>query len=206
MPIFRSWAGSFDAGLHRCKVGRLSVAGERGCEIHSAAADHIGLRRKPLEAGADLGLRDYGVNALLSLRPEKSFGIRSKEFTQGYTPGQTGLDRWIDWDRGDFVGRAAAMAERNGNGPEQVIAMLEIADGDADASGFEPVWQNGTRVGLVTSCGYGHTAGRSYAMAMLNAGAAVVGTDLMVHVVGEERTAKGIAPSPYDPDGRAMRA
>ena len=33
----------------------------------------------------------------------------------------------------------------------------------------------------------------------------VVGTDLTVHVVGVARAAKVVAPSPYDPDGKAMR-
>jgi dimethylglycine dehydrogenase len=44
-----------------------------------------------------------------SLRLEKSFGIWSREFTQGYTAGQTGMDRWIDWEKPDFTGRDAAL-------------------------------------------------------------------------------------------------
>jgi dimethylglycine dehydrogenase len=198
--------GTFDIGLARCKVGRLSVSGELGYEIHCAAVEHIGLRRALLAAGADLGIREYGFNALLSLRLEKSFGIWSAEFTQGYTPAQTGMDRWIAWDKGDFLGRDAALAERGGNGPAQKIAMLELADGDSDASGFEPVWQNGDRVGFVTSGGYGHTLGKSLALAMIDSGMTEPGTALKVHVVGQERAATVITPSPYDPEGKAMRA
>ncbi|WP_420860241.1 aminomethyltransferase family protein [Marivivens marinus] len=195
--------GSFDIGLYRCKVGRLSVAGELGYEIHCNAADHIGLRRLLLEAGADQGIREYGFNALLSLRLEKSFGIWSAEFTQGYTAGQTGMDRWIDWDK-DFIGKDAALAERD-SPSAQVLVTLEVADGDADASGYEPVWQDGALVGFVTSGGYGHTLGKSLAMAMVDRSAAAVGTALAVHVVGVERAATVIAPSPYDPNGMAMR-
>lgn len=198
--------GTFDIGLYRCKVGRLSVAGELGFEIHCSAAEHIGLRRILLEAGADLGLREVGFNALLSLRLEKSFGIWSAEFTQGYTPAQTGMDRWIAWGKGDFIGKEAAQAERDSGGPSTHIVTLEIDAGDADASGFEPVWQNGTRVGFVTSGGYGHTTGKSLAMAMLDQSATTEGTELTVHIVGAERPAKVIAPSPYDPSGKAMRA
>ena len=197
---------TFDIGLYRCKVGRLSVAGELGYEIHCTAAEHIGLRRLLLDAGAGHGIREYGFNALLSLRLEKSFGIWSAEFTQGYTPGMTGLDRWIAWDKGDFIGRAAALAERDGNGPAQVLSTLEIEDGDADASGFEPVWQDGRRVGFVTSGGFGHTLGKSYALALLNRDCSAEGTQLRTHIVGAERCATVIAPSPYDPAGRAMRA
>ncbi len=198
--------GMFDIGLLRCKVGRLSVCGELGYEIHCTAAEHIALRRTLLEEGADLGIREVGFNALLSLRLEKSFGIWKAEFTQGYTPAQTGMDRWIAWDKGNFIGREPALRERDGNGPKQVLRTLEVDATDADASGFEPVWKDGTLVGFVTSGGYGHTVRKSLAMAMLDQDVAMEGTEVDVHIVGAQRKARVIPPSPYDPAGAAMRA
>ena len=197
--------GQFDIGLIRAKVARMSVAGELGYEINCRYGDHIKLRRMLLEAGADFGIREFGFNAMLSLRLEKSFGIWSAEFTQLYTAAQTGMDRWIAWDKGDFIGRDAAIAERDGNGPAQIEVTLEIDATDADASGYEPVWQDGKKVGFVTSGGYGHTVGKSLAIAMVNREVAEEGTDLQVHIVGVEKAAKVIAPSPYDPTGSAMR-
>ena len=198
--------GAFDIGLIRAKVGRLSVMGELGYEIHCNAGEHIGLRRLLLEAGEGLGLREVGYNALLSLRLEKSFGIWSKEFTQGYTPAQTGMDRWIAWDKNcDFIGRDAALKERDTNSATQLLVTLEISDGNADADGYEPVWKDNKRVGFITSGGYGHTLGKSLAMAMVAREHAVEGTQLTTHVVGVERNARVIAHSPYDPEGLAMR-
>ncbi len=197
--------GKFDIGLIRARVGRLSVTGEAGYEINCRMGDHIALRKMLLEAGADLGITEYGFNALLSLRLEKSYGIWSAEFTQGYTAGMTGMDRWIDWSKDGFVGRDAALAERDGNGPAQRLVTLEVAADGADASGYEPVWSGGNRVGFVTSGGYGHTVGKSLAMALVNSDLAEVGTDLSVHIVGVERAAKVIDPSPYDPAGSVMR-
>ncbi len=198
--------GEFDIGLIRAKVARISVAGELCYEINCKAAEHIALRRLLLEAGADLGIREYGFNALLSLRLEKSFGIWSAEFTQGYTPAMTGMDRWIDWDKKGFIGRQAATKERDGSGPDKVQVTLEIDADGADASGFEPIWSQGRKVGFVTSGGYGHTIGKSLAMALVDADLAGTGTSLSVHVVGIERPATVIDPSPYDPRGNAMRA
>jgi dimethylglycine dehydrogenase len=43
-------------------------------------------------------------------------------------------------------------------------------------------------------------------MAMVNSDLTGVGTELDVHVVGVKRSAKVIAPSPYDPKGLVMRA
>ncbi len=194
-----------DIGLTRAKIGRLSIAGELGYEIHCSAGEHIALRRTLLEAGDDLGLIEYGYNAALSLRLEKSFGIWSAEFTQAYTPGMTGMDRWIDWQKPNFVGRDAAIAERDGSGPQQAQVTLEIDADDADASGYEPVWANGKKVGFITSGGYCHTVEKSLAMALIDVDRATPGTVLSVHVVGIEKSAKAIAPSPYDPSGKAMR-
>jgi dimethylglycine dehydrogenase len=193
-----------DVGLVRCHVGRLSVAGELGYELHCRAGDLKALRDTLLAAGEAHGLVEYGFNALLSLRLEKSFGIWSAEFTQGYTPGMTGMDRWIDWSK-DFIGKKAALAEHDGNGPAKLLVTLEVDADGADAAGFEPVWKGDQKIGFVTSGGYGHTLGTSLAMALVNREFADVGSDLSVHVVGVERSAKVISASPYDPDGSAMR-
>ncbi|MYH58140.1 MAG: FAD-dependent oxidoreductase [Boseongicola sp. SB0675_bin_26] len=194
-----------DVGLAGARVARMSVAGELGYEINCRFGDHVMLRRMLLEAGKATGIQEYGFNAMLSLRLEKSFGIWSAEFRQDYTPGETGMDRWIAWDKGDFVGREAAVAERDGNGPNRRVVTLEVNATDADASGYEPVWQDGNLVGFVTSGGYGHTVGKSLAMAMINRDVAMEGSELAVHVVGMERAARVIPQSPYDPDGKAMR-
>jgi dimethylglycine dehydrogenase len=116
------------------------------------------------------------------------------------------MDRWIAWDKDDFVGKKAALAEREGPAPPHLLVTLEVDAVDADCSGYEPIWRGGSKVGFVTSGGFGHTIGKSLAMALVHPESAPVGTELAVHVVGAERQARVIAPSPYDPAGKAMRA
>jgi len=194
-----------DIGMVRARVARLSIAGELGFEINCEAAEHATLHETLLAAGQAHGLAQVGYYALNGLRLEKSFGIWSREFTQGYTAGMTGLDRWIAFDKGDFIGRAAALEERRAGGAKAVLTTLEVDAADADASGFEPVWHGDRRVGFVTSGGYGHTVGKSLALALVEREAAGEGTALSVHIVGVERPARVIAASPYDPAGSAMR-
>ncbi|BCG69125.1 hypothetical protein MesoLj113a_02830 [Mesorhizobium sp. 113-1-2] len=196
---------TLDVGLVRAKVGRLSVIGELGYEIHCGANEHAGLRRALLSAGSDLGITEYGFGAVNSLRLEKSFGIWSREFTQDYTPDETGMDRWIAFDKGDFIGRDAARKKQQA-GARRKLVTLEIDAADADASGYEPVWSRGKLAGFVTSGGYGHTVGKSLAMALVERDAAGTDTELTTHIVGVERSARVIASSPYDPLGKAMRA
>lgn len=197
---------SMDVGMINAKVGRLSVCGELGYEIHCHAIEHIALRKMLLAAGAEFGMQEIGFNALLSLRMEKSFGIWSAEFTQGYTAGMTGMDRWIDWQKDDFIGRDAAIQERDKGGAEQRLVTLEVDAVDADAGGYEPIWQGDQRVGFVTSGAYGHSLQKSLAMGLVKRDLANPGTELSVHIVGVERPCRVIAASPYDPQGKAMRA
>ncbi len=196
---------TLDVGLTRAKVGRLSVVGELGYEIHCQANEHATLRRALLSVGKDLGVTEYGFGAVNSLRLEKSFGIWSREFTQDYTPAETGMDRWIAFDKGDFVGRDVALSEQAA-GAARMLATLEIEAVDADASGYEPVWNKGSLAGFITSGGYGHTVGKSLAMAMVDRDSCAIGTALTTHIVGVERGARVIASSPYDPKGIKMRA
>ena len=163
------------------------------------------MRSTLLQAGEAFGIAEVGYYALNALRLEKSFGIWSTEFRQGYTPGMTGMDRFIAWDKGDFIGKQPALAERE-QGAKTILATLEIDATDSDASGYEPVWNKGQRVGYVTSGGYGHTVKKSLALALIDRESAVPGTELTVHIVGQERKACVIPASPYDPESKALRA
>ncbi len=196
---------TIDIGLIRAQVGRLSVCGELGYEINCHASEHITLRNLLLEAGVDFEMREFGFYAMNSLRLEKSFGIWNAEFTQDRTPAVTGMDRWIDWTRDDFIGHQAAAKEKSAGTPSQTLVTFEIDAEDADASGYEPVWQDDQRVGFVTSGGYGHYTGKSLAMGLLRSDCAQADTSLAIDVVGKRRTATVLSEAAWDPLGKKMR-
>ncbi len=191
-----------DVGSSRAHVGRLSVMGELGYEINVPAHEHRGLYRTVSEAGRAFGLKPIGFHALNALRLEKSYGIWSREFSQAVTPAMCRLDRFIHFEKPDFVGRDAALAARD-IVPARRLFTLAIDAVDADASGFEPIWAGDHLVGSVTSGGFGHTVGQSLAMAYLDPGAE--NAALAVDVVGQRRAARVIAASPVDPAGRRSR-
>ncbi len=208
-------AATIDVGLVRARVGRLSVTGELGYELNVPAGRLRSLYRTLRAAGESLAgqgvvVADIGYSAVNSLRLEKSYGIWSKEFTWAYTPGMSGLDRFVAFDKeAAFVGRDAALRERDA-GPAQRLVTLEVTAGQgaaaADAGPFEPIWAGDRRVGFVTSGGYGHSVGASLALAYLDTDRTAPGTALEVHVVGRRTPATVIADSPYDPAGRRPRS
>ena len=194
-----------DVGLAPAVVVRLSVTGELGYEIHApqvylpAIYDHL------KRAAEGLGIIDVGMYALLSLRIEKGFGIWSREFSRDYTATESGLSRFIAYDKADFIGREAALRERDSI-PGRRLVLLEVAAADAEANFLEPLWEGDERVGFVTSAAYGHTCGRSLAMGYVATAAAAPGTPLQVTIVGERRACRILGEPAVDPDGSRMRA
>ncbi len=181
-------------------VARMSLAGELGYELTLPADQEATLWRRL----ADLGVTPVGDRAIDSLRIEKGFGIWSTEFTQAYTPGETGLDRFIDWDKPDFIGREAALAERAA-GPKRRLVTLDLGDSDADAVGDEPVWVGDRVVGVTTSGSYGHHVQSSLALALVDADVVASQVPVEVSVIGERRPAIVLTEPAYDPSGSRMR-
>src|SRR5690606_15783478 len=104
-----------------------------------------------------------------------------------------------------FIGRDAALAEREGGKPPLRLVTLEVDADDADASGYEPVFADGSFVGYVTSGAYGHTVGKSLALAYVDSAVADDRPMLTVDVIGRPRPARIIPASPHDPSGARMR-
>jgi len=191
-------------GSTRAVVGRLSLTGELGYEIVGPAGRHLTLLNELRAAGEPSGLRLIGDYAIDSLRVEKGYGIWNAEFTQAYTPGMSGLDRFVAFDKGDFVGREAALRERE-EGAARRLVLLEVDATDAEAGTDDPIWLDGSLVGFVTSGAYGHHVGMSLALAYVDRAVIETGAELMVSVVGEERTARILPEPPYDPNGTKLR-
>ena len=193
-----------DIGLTQAVVARLSLTGELGYEITVPASQQRALWDALLEHGQPLGMQPIGMRAQDSLRLEKGYGVWSLEFAQAYTPAMAGLDRFIAFDKGEFIGREAALAER-GASPAQRLVLLSIDAGDADVTGFEPVWQGTRKVGFVTSGAYGHYVEQSLALAYVDAAIAAEAAPISLHVVGERRAARILTEPPYDPKGHKLR-
>ena len=193
-----------DVGLAPALVARLSVTGELGYEIHTPHAYLRGLYARVSAAAAELGGVDCGLYALNSLRLEKSFGIWSREFSRDYAPAESGLSRFIAYDKPDFIGRDAALRDRD-TAPERRLVSLEIDAVDADAGFYEPVYRGDVRVGFITSAACGHCAGKSLALGYLARAALDSGEPLEASVLGERRACRVLAAPAIDPTGARMR-
>jgi dimethylglycine dehydrogenase len=195
---------SLRVGSSDAVVGRISLTGELGYEIVVPVDRHRTLYEELREAGRPVGLRLVGDRALDSLRLEKGYGIWSAEFRQDVTPGMARLDRFVAFDKGDFIGREAAVRERE-VGPPRRLVLLQVDAADADASRDDGIWLAERLVGRVTSGAYGHHVGASLALGYVDREVVDANPTLRVDVVGEPRSARLLAEAPYDPAGSRLR-
>ncbi len=194
-----------NVGIAPCLVARLSFTGELGYEIYVPTVYARAIYDQLLEAGAKFGIRPFGIRALVSMGMEKSFGIWSREFSPDYTPAMCGFDRFVDYGKTDFVGREAALADREAKQPHKLVA-LEIDSGDADAWGYEPIWIKDEYAGFVTSGTYGHYVQKSLALAYVKTPFLDSSNEFSVHIVDERRPARILQEPPYDPRASQMRS
>jgi dimethylglycine dehydrogenase len=154
--------------------------------------------------GRALGLRHFGGRALHAMRLEKSFGTWAREYRPIYSPYEAGLGRFVDLNKGAFIGRDAAAAQQASGGERRLIT-LDVAARDADAIGDEPIWHDGRVVGWVTSGGYGHSVGKSLALGYVTREVAEQSAGFEVELIGERCAAARLGAPAFDPDGKRMR-
>ena len=139
--------------------------GERGWELYLAPEDAPKLWRELTAAGAvpcGLGARDV-------LRTEAALPLYGHELAEDVSPLEAGLDRFVRFDKGDFIGRDALLALRDGSSRRRLIGLL--MEGRAIPRQGYTVLGDGVPCGTVTSGGVAPALGRTIAMALVTGGA-----------------------------------
>ncbi|MBI1219544.1 MAG: FAD-dependent oxidoreductase [Rhodobacteraceae bacterium] len=184
---------------------RVSFAGELGWEVHSLTAHTQAVYDTVMDAGEVHGLKPFGMFALDSLRIEKGYRAWKGDLSTDYTVLQGGLERFVDWSKPDFRGKAALAAEKQA-GVSKSFVVLDVLPGDTDPPYMSTLWHDGRVVGETTSGGWGFRVGRCLALGMVKADLAVPGTRLEVEVFGSRRPATVLEGAPWDAKNERIRA
>ena len=198
-------ARTIDVGPYQALVQRVSYTGDLGYEIYVNADEQYGLYHVLAEAGAAHGMRPFGMRAMMSLRLEKFFGSWQREFRPDFRPAETGMDRFVSYNKPvDFIGKAAAVAEKAA-GPARTLCAFAVDAVDADVVADEPIFDGEAVIGFVTSGGYAHYSQQSVALGFVPTDRAVEGAGFTIEILGERRAARIITTPLVDPDGARMR-
>ena len=194
-----------DIGMSPCLVGRVSYTGDLGYEIWMAPEYQRSVFHALMSAGDEFGIRLFGSRALNALRLEKNYGSWAREYRPIYGPLEAGLDRFVAYGKqADFIGKAAALAEKQAGGKLRLRAFILDAE-DADVIGDEAIWHEGQVKGWVTSGGYAHGSKLSVALGYVPKEIADAADGFEIELLGKRYPAR-IQPAPlFDANLERMR-
>ncbi|MBW3095781.1 GcvT family protein [Pseudohoeflea coraliihabitans] len=186
---------------------RVNFVGELGWELHHPIEQQTVLFDTLMQAGAEFGIKPFGIRAMTTMAIEKSYRLIPRELSIEYNAFESGLDRFVKLDKGDFIGRNALLAARE-KGLNWNFVTLEVGEvSDADPRGNEPIYDGeGQLVGRATHGAYGFRTGKSLALAMVRPQFAALGTRLTIRILGKNHPAEIIAESPFDAENTALRS
>jgi len=161
-------------------LARVSFAGELGWEVHGANDDITHAYQALIEEGA----KPFGMFALNSLRLEKGYRAWKGDLSTDYTLLEGGMGRFIKFDKEEFRGKQALLAEKQRGVSKRFVTLTVDANGH-DAPYMSTVWNGDEVVGETTSGGWGYRIHKSIALGMIKSELAVPGTKLEVEIFGQ---------------------
>lgn len=192
---FRVITASFNGVV--CTVAGTGYTGEDGLEVAVPAAHAPALWDAVLAAGfapAGLGARD-------TLRLEAGLPLHGHELGPGITPLQAGLGWVVSWDKGDFRGRDALVAERE-RGITRRLRALTV-EGRRPPRADQVVLVDGEAAGVITSGNFSPILEKGIALAFVPPHIEV-GDEVTIDVRGAAVPATVVkppfvAPTPAEP-------
>jgi len=184
---------------------RISYVGELGWELHHPIGQMEKLYDAIMAAGEEYGIVNFGTYAVNAMRMEKGYKAWGGELTTEVTMIEADMERFVDFDKGSFIGRDATLA-RKGEDLALKLVYLSVDADDADAAGNEPVFDDDRLIGVTTGGGYGFSVGMSLAFAYVEPQFAKPGARVDVSIVGSRRRATVLAEPAYDPGNQRLRA
>jgi len=189
------------------RVLRASYNGELGYEINLAASHAEPLLQQLWDAGQDLGVCVYGIEALMIMRTEKGF-IHVGADTDGTTlPADVGLARGVDKKAANFVGRRS-LTRPAGRDPDrlQLVGLLPVDRKTRLPVGAHLSLRKPPTLaeGLVTSSCFSPVLQQPIALAMVTRGRQRIGERLQTWFLGKMTEAEVVATPFFDPSGERL--
>ncbi|NTJ42475.1 FAD-dependent oxidoreductase [Agrobacterium larrymoorei] len=199
-------AKEISVGVATAHALRVNFVGELGWELHHPIEMQNYIFDRLMEAGAEFGIKPFGIRAMVAMSLEKSYRNMGRELSVEYNAYSSGLDRFVKPEK-QFIGRDALVAGKEA-GLKWIFSTLVVTGNTTvDARGSEAILNDpGDVVGRATSGGFGWRIGKSLALAMLSPEYATVGTKLKIKILGDHYDAEVVGESPFDPDNAVLRA
>lgn len=172
-------------------IARTGYTGEDGFEIYCRAEQTPQVWESLLEAGRPQGLIPTGLGCRNTLRLEAKMALYGHEIDDGITALEADLSWILCFDKGDFLGREALLAQRE-RGVERILAGFKMLEKGDIARDHMPVVEGGH----VTSGAPSPTLGCNIGLALLPVAKAGLGSQIQVEIRGRACPAE-VIPTPF---------
>ncbi len=177
-----------------CIVARTGYTGEDGFELFCPPARAPGLWDAIIDAGRPEKVEPAGLGARDSLRLEMAYRLYGSDMDDSTTPLEAGLAWVVKLDKGDFVGRAALVKQKEAGLTRKLVGFL-LTDPGIARHGY-PVLQEGRKVGEVTSGTKSPSLGTSIGLAYVPTALAAEGSTFAVEIRGRAAAAR-VVKTPF---------
>lgn len=179
LPWFRSL--SADVGAVRALVVRGGYTGEDGFELFCSSSDGVALWQTLRQCRIDGKVEACGLAARDILRLEAGLRLYGQDIDESVNPLEAGLGWVVNFDKGDFVGRAAILRARSHGVSKKLVGLLTEEGARVPRRG-NSIMLGGVVVGRVTSGAFSPGLGRGIALGYVLTSSARVGTRLEIAV------------------------
>jgi aminomethyltransferase len=187
--------GRWDRGGQAVWVARTGYTGEDGYELVAPNGLLEALWNDTLAAGASVGIRPCGLGARDTLRTEVCYPLYGHELDEQTSPVEAGLGFFIAWDKGDFVGRAALLKQKEA-GPSKKCVAFRMTEKSAPPRPGYLVVVGDASVGTVVSGTQSPSLNAGIGMAYVPPAFAAPGTALHIEIRGK-RYAAEVVKKPF---------
>ncbi len=178
------------------RVCRTGYTGEHGYELIPARGDAIALWDALVESARPLGGMPAGLGARDTLRTEMGYPLHGQDLSREISPVQAGSSWAVGWQKPEFWGREALVAEKAA-GPARRLRGLLVTDRGVPRGQMAVLDTAGTAIGQTTSGTFSPTLKQGIALALLDTGAEL-GTsgEVSIEVRGRKLAAR-VVPLPF---------
>ena len=189
----------------RLRALRINYVGELGWELHLPISQLVHVYDALWEAGEEFGIADFGMYALMSLGKEKAYYAWGVELINEITLIEAGMERFIDFGKGDFIGREALL-RRQQEELKWKVAYVQVDAKDSDIRGSEPVFDGEKVIGVTTSGAFGYAVQKSLGFVYVPPVYAEPGTSFDIQLLGDRFRAEVLGESAYDPHNKRLKS
>ena len=162
-------------------VARTGYTGEDGVEIFFRASDALTFWNAALEKGKPLGLKPCGLGARDTLRLEMCYPLNGSDLSPQRNPIEAGLGFFVDLAKSKFIGRDALLQTKE-NGPQEKLVSFRMKEKGPPPRPHYSVFQNGERIGEVTSGTISPSLNWGVGMAYVSASHAKIGAQIDIEI------------------------